>query len=799
MTLRARLSGDLYKRAVSEIAFKGEKGDRGNGIVSIVLTSSSGVYDTYTITYDDGETSEFTVKNGEAATLDLGTVTTGEPGTDAYAVNVGTDTHAVINFTIPRGDKGETGDKGDTGKGVVSIVRTSGNGAPGTTDTYTITYSDSTTSTFSVYHGADGEDGQSATIAIGSVTTGDSGTNAEVTNTGTSSAAVFNFRIPRGADGNDGRGIASVERTSGNGAPGTTDTYTITFTDSTTATFAVYNGANGVKGDPGKGLTILGYYASASSLSSVDNPQVGDCYGIGSAPFDYYIYNGSSWDNHGKLQGAKGDTGVGIASIARTSGNGAAGTTDTYTITFTDDTTTTFTVYNGADGQAGAKGDAGDAATIAVGTVTTASPGSNAEVTNVGTSNAAVLNFKIPRGADGQAGADGRGIVSFSRTSGDGAPGTTDTYTLTFTDDTTATVQVYNGANGAKGDNGDKGDKGDKGDTGRGISSITRTSGNGAPGTFDTYTISFTDSTNTTFQVYNGANGTDASVTKAAVEAVLTGLITSHTHNPDSTKADKVSGATSGNFAALDSSGNLTDSGKKASDFATLSHTHSTYVPNTREINGKALSSDITLSASDVGADASGAASSAVSAHNSDNNSHSSLFGNKADKVSSATAGNFASLDANGNLTDSGHKDSDYADAEHDHTVADITDIAANYIPVTAKGAVNGVASLGSDGKVPSEQLPSSGAATFATYTATIGTTWSGSAAPYSQTINITGLLATDKPVIDIVQTGTEATDSVMRENWGKITRITTANGSITVYASEALTGTIPIQLLCWR
>lgn len=36
-----------------------------------------------------------------------------------------------------------------------------------------------------------------------------------------------------------------------------------------------------------------------------------------------------------------------------------------------------------------------------------------------------------------------------------------------------------------------------------------------------------------------------------------------------SSKADKVSGATSGDFAGLDSNGNLTDSGKKASDFAT--------------------------------------------------------------------------------------------------------------------------------------------------------------------------------------------------------------------------------------
>ena len=39
-------------------------------------------------------------------------------------------------------------------------------------------------------------------------------------------------------------------------------------------------------------------------------------------------------------------------------------------------------------------------------------------------------------------------------------------------------------------------------------------------------------------------------------------------------KADKVSGATSGNFAGLDANGNLTDSGKKASDFSDSHHGH---------------------------------------------------------------------------------------------------------------------------------------------------------------------------------------------------------------------------------
>lgn len=59
----------------------------------------------------------------------------------------------------------------------------------------------------------------------------------------------------------------------------------------------------------------------------------------------------------------------------------------------------------------------------------------------------------------------------------------------------------------------------------------------------------------------------------------------------------------------------------------------------------------------------------------------------KADKVSSAAEGNFAGLDANGNLTDSGAN-------------------ASDFILATEKAAAGGVASLGTDGKVPAGQLP---------------------------------------------------------------------------------------------
>lgn len=63
-----------------------------------------------------------------------------------------------------------------------------------------------------------------------------------------------------------------------------------------------------------------------------------------------------------------------------------------------------FGIPRGADGDDGADGDA---ATIAVGTVTTGAAGTNASVTNSGSSSAAIFDFVIPRGADGADGADG--------------------------------------------------------------------------------------------------------------------------------------------------------------------------------------------------------------------------------------------------------------------------------------------------------------------------------------------------------------------------------------------------------
>jgi hypothetical protein len=62
-------------------------------------------------------------------------------------------------------------------------------------------------------------------------------------------------------------------------------------------------------------------------------------------------------------------------------------------------------IYSGAPGLTGATGSS---ATISIGTVTSTYAGNPAAVQNVGTSTAAVLNFTIPRGFDGDAGSNGQ-------------------------------------------------------------------------------------------------------------------------------------------------------------------------------------------------------------------------------------------------------------------------------------------------------------------------------------------------------------------------------------------------------
>lgn len=73
-------------------------------------------------------------------------------GNNVYTVTL-TNTN-TYDITCPIGPQGETGATGATGNGIASIGKT---GTSGLVDTYTITYTNGTTSTFTVTNGQDGD------------------------------------------------------------------------------------------------------------------------------------------------------------------------------------------------------------------------------------------------------------------------------------------------------------------------------------------------------------------------------------------------------------------------------------------------------------------------------------------------------------------------------------------------------------------------------------------------------------------------------------------------------------------
>jgi hypothetical protein len=229
--------------------------------------------------------------------------------------------------------------------------------------------------------------------------------------------------------GVDGRGIKSITKTS---TDGLVDTYTILYTDNTTSTFTVTNGA---KGSDGVGI---------QSVTKTSTEGLVDTYTI-------TLTNGTKTT----FTVTNGKDGRGITDISKTKTEGLV---DTYTITYTDNTTSTFTVTNGADG-----------------------------------------------GGGGGTGTDGRGIVSITKTDTEGL---VDTYTITYTDNTTSTFSVTNGKDGQKGADG------------RGITSITKTK---TEGLVDTYTINYTDNTTSEFSVTNGADGTGGGGGSADVPLIAKG------------------------------------------------------------------------------------------------------------------------------------------------------------------------------------------------------------------------------------------------------------------------------------
>ena len=117
-----------------------------------------------------------------------------------------------------------------------------------------------------------------STTAPSSPTAGDLWWNSEegrlkiYYNDGTSSQWVDAFVSINGVDG---IGITDINLTSGNHAAGTTDVYTITYSDNTTSQFSVYNGSNGINGTNGLGWTAGSYNASTGQVTFTSTDGLG--------------------------------------------------------------------------------------------------------------------------------------------------------------------------------------------------------------------------------------------------------------------------------------------------------------------------------------------------------------------------------------------------------------------------------------------------------------------------------------------------------------------------------------------
>ena len=154
------------------------------------------------------------------ATITIGTTTTGAPGTDALVTNVGTDEDVILDFTIPEGEIGPTGPAGIDGvdgatgptgptgpAGEIGPTGPAGidgvDGATGPTGPTGPTGEIGPTGPAGEIGptGPAGIDGETPTLTIGTVTTGDPGTDAAATITGTAPNFVLNLTIPQGPTG----------------------------------------------------------------------------------------------------------------------------------------------------------------------------------------------------------------------------------------------------------------------------------------------------------------------------------------------------------------------------------------------------------------------------------------------------------------------------------------------------------------------------------------------------------------------------------------------------------------------
>lgn len=338
--------------------------------------------------------------------------------------------------------------------------------------------------------------------------------------------------------------------------------------------------------------------------------------------------------------------------------------------------------------------------------------------------------------------ADGHGgIHSLVKTSSSGTNPVIDTYTITYADQTTSTFQVKNGV---------KGDKGDNQYVHIKYSSAMPTKDSDMYDTPDNYigiysgvsSTAPTAYTSYTWFKYKGEKGdigTPATIISQAVEY------------------------------QAGTSGTVIPSGTWTTTLPTVPK--GSYLWTKTTISFNSGSPVIFYSVARMGVDGSGAVSTV-------NNIH---------------------PDGNGNIT----IDAEGVGAEP--TISTLPISKGGTGSTTAQAARTALeitpANIGAlsdtDGSVTTAKLADH--AVSVDYTVTLDTTWSGSVAPYTKEQTINGILAADKPLIDLVPSATFADAEKQVDAWANVYRAVAAANKITFYANTKPTESIPLQIRCIR
>ena len=277
--------------------------DGHGGIVSIAKTSTSGLVDTYTITMADGTTATFSVKNGANGTNG----TNGTNGADGFSPTIVsstisgghrltiTDASGTRTVNVMDGTNGTNGNNGTNGvdgttfipsvsaEGVISWTNDGGKSNPpsvnihgenGTNGVDGVTFTPSVSAEGVIswtndggrvnppsvnIKGAQGEQGDNWFVYIkwasvqptsdadmGDIPDAWMGVYGGASATAPTHYTDYQWYKIKGAKGDDGDPITAVVRTSGDGSPGTDDTYTVYVNSTAVGTFIVHNGTDGI-------------------------------------------------------------------------------------------------------------------------------------------------------------------------------------------------------------------------------------------------------------------------------------------------------------------------------------------------------------------------------------------------------------------------------------------------------------------------------------------------------------------------------------------------------------------------